>query len=59
MKYTVEGLDKVLKNLKMESDKALEYCGEYLAGKLKEQVEEDSYDLGNLANSITYRKVKQ
>lgn len=58
MKYSVENLDKVLNNLKMSSEKALEYCGEYLADRLKEQIEQDSYDLGNYANSITYRKVK-
>ena len=58
MKYTVENLNKVLDKIKISSDKALEYCGEYLADKIKEQVEEDSYDLGGLANSITYRTVK-
>lgn len=58
MQYQIEGLDKLLKNFKMSSDKALLYCGEYLASKLKEQVEKDSYDLGNLANSITYRKAR-
>lgn len=33
------------------------YCGEYLQGKLQEELRKDSYDTGNLARSIVYRKV--
>lgn len=56
MRYPIEWLDQVLNNLEMDSDKALLYCWEYLASKFKEQVELDSFDTWQLAESITYRK---
>lgn len=59
MKYPIEWLDQAIKNIERSSDKALLYCWEYLAWKIKEQVAEDSYDTWMLANSITYRKVSE
>lgn len=56
--YGVEWLDKFINNFEKNSDKALLYCWEYLAQKLKEQMQEDSYDTWALANSITYRKIE-
>ena len=61
MKYTIDqqSLNKVLKNLENKSDKALKYCWEYLATKIKEQLKEDKvYDLWTLEWSIDYRLVK-
>ena len=58
MKYTVEGVDKFIKQVKMDANKALLYCGEYLQGKLREQLSIDSYDTGALARSVTYRLVE-
>lgn len=58
MKYNVD-VSKVVKKITDSSDKALLYCWEYLADKLKEQIQEDSYDLGTYANSITYRTLKK
>lgn len=59
MRYNaVQGVDKFIKDLGDKTNKALLYCGEYLQGKLREQIEVDSYDTGNLARSITYRLVK-
>ena len=58
MKYQIENLDKFIKNVKVTSDLALQECGEYLASKLKEETEKDSYDLWTLANSYVVRKVK-
>lgn len=61
MKYTIDqqSLNKVLKNLENKSDKALKYCWEYLASKIKGQLKEDKvYDLWTLAWSIDYRLVK-
>lgn len=59
MRYVIEWLDSILKKAESCSDKALLYCWEYLAWKIQEQVEQDSYDTWNLARSITYRKVKE
>lgn len=60
MKYSVDSqtLNNVLKNVKRDNNKALWYCWEYLAWKLKEAVKEDSYDTWNFANSITWQKVR-
>lgn len=59
MRYnTVKGVDKFIRDLKADTNKALLYCGEYLQGKLREQLEVDSYDTGNLARSVTYRQIK-
>jgi hypothetical protein len=61
MKYTVDqqALNKVIKNLQNDSDKALKYCWEYLAEKISLQLKEDkAYDLWNLARSIDYRLVR-
>ena len=57
MKYTVQGADKFIKKIQMTSTRALMYCGEYLQGKLQDELRKDSYDTGNLARSIVYRKV--
>ena len=57
MKYTVQWVDKFIKKIEMTSTRALMYCGEYLQSKLREEIRKDSYDTGNLARSITYRKV--
>lgn len=58
MKYTVEGVDKFIKQLHIDTNKALLYCGEYLQGKIREQLSVDSYDTGALARSVTYRQVE-
>lgn len=59
MKYgVVKGVDKFIRDVKRDANKALLYCGEYLQGKLREQIEVDSYDTGDLARSVTYRLVK-
>lgn len=56
--YTIEWLDKFIKNTEKDANKALLYCWEYLASKIQEQLQIDSYDTWTLASSITYRKVK-
>ena len=57
MKYSVKGVDKFIKSMERDATKALLYCGEYLQGKLREQIEIDSYDTGDLSRSITYRQL--
>lgn len=58
MKYKVEGVDKFISDIKKDANKALLYCGEYLTGKIQEQLIIDSYDTGALARSVTYRQVE-
>lgn len=60
MKYTVDKavLDKFTKNVVKDSNKALLYCWEYLAWKLKEAIQVDSYDTWALHDSITWQKVR-
>lgn len=57
MEYKVEWIDLLLKNLDINSKKALLYCWEYLAWKIQEQIEYDSYDTWMFARSITYRAI--
>lgn len=57
MKYYAD-IELMLKDIEKQSDKALLYCGEYLASKLQEEISRDSYDTGALARSITYMKTK-
>lgn len=60
MKYTVvQWAEKFIEKVRMTSEKALLYCGEYLTWKVQEQMEIDSYDTGQLASSITYRQVNE
>ena len=62
MKYTVDqqALKRAINNIQNKSDKALEYCWEYLTGKIQEQLKEDKvYDLWTLAWSIDYRLVRR
>lgn len=60
MKYTIDqqSLNKAIQNLQNRSDKALQYCWEYLTAKLQEQIKQDSYDLWTLARSIDYKLVR-
>ena len=59
MKYTVENVDKAVKNIQEKSDNALEICGEHLKKKIQEQLRADKrYDLGDLVGSIESRLVK-
>lgn len=58
MKYTVDWLDNILKKIKKDSNRALMYCWEYLEWKIKEQLQEDSYDTGALAGSVNHRLLK-
>lgn len=57
MQYKVDGVDKFIKHIKVDANRALLYCAEYLQWKIREEIEVDSYDTGNLARSITYRQV--
>lgn len=57
MKYTVEGVDKFIQKVKKDYNHALLYCAEYLQGKIREEIQVDSYDTGALARSVTYRQV--
>lgn len=62
MKYTIDqqALNRAIQNIQNKSDKALEYCWEYLVGKIQEQLEKDKvYDLWNLAWSIDYKLVRR
>lgn len=52
MKYYVENIDKVIKDIEIKSWKALMKCWKYLEWKLREEVGKDSYDTGKLAGSI-------
>ena len=59
MQYNgVNGVDGFIKKVKMDANRALLYCAEYLQGKIREQLSIDSYDTGNLARSVTYRQVE-
>lgn len=57
MKYYVENIDKVIKDIEIKSWKALMKCWTYLEWKLKEEVGKDSYDTGQLARSINTHKI--
>lgn len=61
MKYTIDqqALNKAIQKIQNKSDKALQYCWEYLASKIQSQIRKDSYDLWNLARSIDYRLVRR
>lgn len=53
----IEWFDKVMNDLENRSKKSLWYCAEYLTSKIKDQLQYDSYDTWNLANSITWNFV--
>jgi len=57
MKYYAD-IDLMIKDIEKESDKALAYCWEYLASKISDEIERDSYDTWALARSITWIKDK-
>jgi hypothetical protein len=44
MKYRVEGVDNLIKEIENKEEKALVYCAEYLQNQLKEEIQKDSYD---------------
>ena len=51
-------VEQIIVILHIDTNKALLYCGEYLQGKIREQLSVDSYDTGALARSVTYRQVE-
>ena len=59
MKYWVEAKDinKLVNQIKNDSSTALMKCWLYLEWKIKEQIQEDSYDTWQLARSINTQKV--
>ena len=60
MKYTVDyrSLRRSVQNIQDKSDNALLKSWEYLAGKIQEQLKQDSYDLWTLAGSVESQLVK-
>lgn len=58
MKYKVEWLNNLLKNINKSTDTALMKCWLYLESRLKEQMRKDSYDTWELASSITTRMIQ-
>ena len=57
MKYTVNNIDKVIADVEKKSGNALYKVWLYLEQKLKQAVEKDSYDTGQLARSINTQKI--
>ena len=57
MKYRVENIDKVLADVEKKSWNALLKVWMYLEQKIKQEVQKDSYDTGQLARSINTQKV--
>ena len=59
MKYSVDvrRLDKVIAQVEKDSNTALMKCWLYLEWKIKEQIQADSYDTWQLANSINTQKI--
>ena len=57
MKYTVQNIDKVIADVEKKSWNALYKVWLYLEQKIKQAVEKDSYDTGQLVRSINTQKI--
>ena len=57
MKYSVENLDKVIAQVEKKSSNTLLKIWMHLEQKLRKEVENDSYDTGQLARSINTQKI--
>ena len=57
MKYTVQNIDKVVVDVEKKWGNALYKVWLYLEQKIKQAVEKDSYDTGQLARSINTQKI--
>ena len=61
MKYSVDPKDinKLVKQIEKDSDDALMKCWLYLEGKIRDEMQRDSYDTWKLAESINTQRVSE
>lgn len=59
MKYRVDNINNVINDVINKSEKALLQCWIYLEWKLKNEIQNDSYDTGQLVRSISTQKISK